>query len=76
MVVGMVSTFLLCLEYFDHQDSGTFHFQLALDPCHNASRTSSLRNPEPRNSLPYFEKKEFNTSVFKIKSHSHGIAYC
>lgn len=46
-----------CSGCFDHQGFDTFRYLLALAHCHNAIRTSSLRNPEPRNLLPCKEKR-------------------
>lgn len=54
----------LCSEYFDHQDSGTFRYLLALAPCHNAIHTNSLHNPEPQNLLPCFQREKYYIKSF------------
>lgn len=63
MVVATVVIYRFYLEYFDHQDSGTFRCLLAPGLCHNASRTSCLRNPEQRNSLPCFQQKQKEPNI-------------
>lgn len=52
-----------CSGCFDHQGSGTFRYLLALAPCHNAIRTSSLHNPEPRN-LPPCSQRERKKNIY------------